>query len=131
MRNPDPLPRPAYEPQDAEPRVIAATAASLAAVVGICIVVAAVIHSGEAGGRGSGPPAGPDSFFQHGPQAGTAVDHSWAEIDLAVHAHLGGYAWVDRRAGIVRVPIDRAIDLVCAEQKQPPPPAPAVKANTP
>ena len=28
------------------------------------------------------------------------------------HAALGGYGWVDRKAGVVRIPIDRAIDLV-------------------
>jgi len=29
---------------------------------------------------------------------------------------LGGYAWIDRDAGLVRIPIDRAIDLLIAER---------------
>jgi hypothetical protein len=30
---------------------------------------------------------------------------------------LGSYTWVDQQAGIVRVPVDRAIELVVAEQR--------------
>jgi len=33
----------------------------------------------------------------------------------AEDAHLHGYAWVDRKAGVVRIPIERAMELVAKE----------------
>jgi hypothetical protein len=30
---------------------------------------------------------------------------------------LGSYGWVDRKAGVVRIPIERAMELVAGEQK--------------
>jgi len=48
----------------------------------------------------------------------------------AAAAHrLDGYGWVDRGAGLVRIPIERAIDAVVADPRligAPPPPAPVV-----
>ena len=121
MSEGEPLPSPAYEPRDAEPRVIAITAASLAAILALGIAVGALARPGDAGRRAAAVPAGPDAFFQHGPDARTGVEESWAEIGRAVQGHLAGYAWIDRQAGTVRIPIDRAIDLVCEEQKPRPP----------
>jgi hypothetical protein len=49
---------------------------------------------------------------------------------------LHGYAWVDRQAGIVRIPIDDAIDLVAsrglparADRAQPPEPVPSASGR--
>ena len=33
----------------------------------------------------------------------------------AEDTHLHGYAWVDRKAGVVRIPIERAMELVAKE----------------
>jgi hypothetical protein len=51
-------------------------------------------------------------------------------------ARLGAYAWVDRDAGIVQIPIERAIDLLAARGNDaygplepPPPPSPAETAR--
>jgi len=35
-------------------------------------------------------------------------------------ARLSSYGWVDRRAGIVHIPIDRAIELIAAEAEEKP-----------
>jgi hypothetical protein len=59
---------------------------------------------------------GDDELFQHGAQASTDIERSWQEIDRASSVGADGYAWIDRSAGIVQIPISRAIDLVCAEQ---------------
>jgi hypothetical protein len=56
------------------------------------------------------------SPFQDGPEARTDVDRAWAQCEHDTRSHLSGYGWVDRSAGIVRIPIDRAIDLVCAAE---------------
>lgn len=130
MNDPEPLPRPAYEPRDAETRVVAATAASLAAIVGMCLAVGGVIHHGESARPGAGSRPEADASFRHGAVARTDIDESWDEIDRAAREHLQGYAWVDRREGIVRIPIERAIDLVCGEQR-PANPAPDMHRSTP
>ena len=40
------------------------------------------------------------------------------ELRHAEDAVLHGYAWVDRQAGIVRIPIDRAMELLATEGTQ-------------
>jgi hypothetical protein len=41
-----------------------------------------------------------------------------ASLDTSARVALGGYGWVDEERGIVRIPIDRAIDIV-ARRGQP------------
>lgn len=43
-------------------------------------------------------------------------------------AALTSYAWVDRSAGVVRIPVDRAIDIVAERGLPVPPPLPASAA---
>ncbi|MBS2021000.1 MAG: hypothetical protein JST92_01210 [Deltaproteobacteria bacterium] len=55
--------------------------------------------------------------------------NKWKENDAEVaREKLTSYAWVDKKAGVVRVPIERAMELVIAEQdkaeKAPAPAAP-------
>ena len=38
--------------------------------------------------------------------------HDLAEIRAAEDAVLKGYGWVDRKAGVVRIPVDRAMELL-------------------
>ena len=42
---------------------------------------------------------------------------------------LTSYAWVDRSAGVVRIPVDRAIDIVAERGLPVPPPLPAAAAS--
>lgn len=60
--------------------------------------------------------------------------NTWVAKDrAAANAKLhGGYAWVDKKAGLVQVPIERAMELVVAEAATPKveaPPAPAPPAR--
>lgn len=42
--------------------------------------------------------------------------NTWVEKDHArATAKLAGYGWVDKQAGVIRLPIERAMDLVVAE----------------
>ena len=43
----------------------------------------------------------------------------WREKQQADEQALNSYGWVDRPAGVVRIPIDRAIDLVAQEAARP------------
>ncbi len=43
----------------------------------------------------------------------------WVKDDRAASAkQLGSYGWVDRKAGTIRIPIERAMELQVAEQKK-------------
>jgi hypothetical protein len=113
----DPLPRPRYEPRDAEPRVIAATAAVLAAVIATCIAVGVFAYG--SGRRAAQSRSGAAGLFQNGVHQETSVEETWNDMARA-RSNLSGYAWVDRKAGVVRIPIERAIDLVCSGQTSAP-----------
>jgi hypothetical protein len=84
--------------------------------VGVCILVAVYLRLkiGREGANSFQPT--PAQLIQHGPEAKTSIEASWAEIDPSVRRNLAEYGWVDRTSGVVRIPIDRAMDLVVSEQ---------------
>ena len=57
------------------------------------------------------------SGTENGVDEQTRIEQAWKEQDHIVHEHLDGYGWIDRVAGIVHIPIDRAMDLIVAEKK--------------
>jgi hypothetical protein len=118
MNEEDPLPRPKCEREDAHPVVPAVLAGSMAVIVAVCLLCGFLI-AGRTGNRASGLP-GPEGIFQHGPQERTDIDRAWDTVNGSGGTVPDTYAWIDRQAGIVQIPIDRAIDLVCAEQKPEP-----------
>lgn len=59
--------------------------------------------------------------FEHGPAASTPVTQAWNLQDKAVHDHLTNYAWVDRGAGVVQIPLERAMELIAQESAANPP----------
>jgi predicted small secreted protein len=128
MSAPGKLPGSAYEPADARPGVVAATAAALAAFIAVGIAVAFLLRHFEAA-RPAASSLAPVATFQNGVAQRTSVERTWMDYDPEVAAHLDEYAWVDRRAGTVRVPIERAIDMLCAEHAPRPAAKDGPKAN--
>jgi len=109
--------RPGHEDSDARPRFVGLIAGSLMALVAAGLLMGWVfVEAGE--GAASQPRV--SSPFQDGPEARSGVDKAWAECERDTRSHLSGYGWVDKPAGIVRIPIDRAIDLVCAAEARKP-----------
>lgn len=53
-----------------------------------------------------------------GPRLDPSPDGDRAAIERAASAHLEGYAWLGRKAGTARIPIERAMELL-AEQGWP------------
>ena len=49
------------------------------------------------------------------PRLQTAPSRDLETLRAEEDARLRGYGWVDRRAGVVRIPIERAIELTVAE----------------
>jgi hypothetical protein len=114
MSKEDTLPRPNAENSDAKPRVVAALAGSLLLLLGLGLFGGRIALGYSHPQAGSSARA-PDELFQHGVQAMTDIDRSWGEI-AGTAQNIETYAWIDRDKGIVQVPLDRAIDLVCEEQ---------------
>ncbi|MNL63672.1 hypothetical protein D3C87_1878270 [compost metagenome] len=59
------------------------------------------------------PIVAPDARFP-GPGVRVESAEDLARLRQSEEQLLGSYAWVDRRAGIVRIPIDRAMTLVAS-----------------
>jgi hypothetical protein len=118
MSGAEQLPSPDYEPEDAMPSIVVITGATLAGILALGIGVAALLHSRELH-RSAGRPPPADTLFQHGPDDRNSIAEARDQVDRTVGDHLEGYAWIDRRAGIARIPIERAMDLICREQKTP------------
>jgi hypothetical protein len=53
--------------------------------------------------------------FKHGPQDKSAIVGDWSKQDKMVREHLEGYAWVDRKKGLVSIPIERAMELMARD----------------
>lgn len=52
--------------------------------------------------------------FRHGPQDQPDILKAWPAIEVRQREHLTTYGWVDRPAGIVRIPIDQAMKRLAA-----------------
>ena len=108
---------PESEKTDASPGLMALMAFGLVSIVGLCLLVAAGVYRHRDRSEVIESTLAPDGRFQNGVDERTGIEQAWKEQDRMVHEHLDGYGWVDRAAGIVHIPIDRAMDLMLAEQK--------------
>jgi hypothetical protein len=96
-----------YEASDAEPRLIAALAAGMAAfLVAAPRLLLLIYPSGhDALPRAADLPMPPAPRLQTDPDADLAALHAQEARELT------SYGWVDRGAGIARIPIERAMEL--------------------
>ncbi len=102
---------PGQKEANAFPCAIVPTVFSLIAIVVACLMLTACGQRG----RGRSEAAEPTPAAK-GPGA-NGIEQMWKEQDRLVRAHLDGYGWVDRAAGLVHIPIDRAMNLIVAEKK--------------
>lgn len=72
------------------------------------------------------------------PRLQAAPAQDMRDMRQAENAHLQSYGWVDRTAGIARIPIDRALELVAEQglptwpdEPRPPASAPTPEADPP
>jgi hypothetical protein len=106
---------PTSESEDARPRVVGVTAGALALITALSVAVGYLVAADGGAARAERRPVEPSHLFQDGPGQRTSVEDSWRALDKASAAS-DGYGWIDRDRGIVRIPLSRAIDLICAEQ---------------
>jgi len=112
-----------HERNDANVRTILGVAAGL---IGLAALIQVVLYfhmeglwrlrqralpapSPVAGVLPSEPPA---------PRLETAPALDLRTLRTAEDAQLHGYGWIDRRAGVVHIPIERALDLVASEAER-------------
>jgi hypothetical protein len=110
------LPPANYEPRDASPMMVALTIAGVAAGVALTLLVAWFLQ--ERHNRVADLAAAPkQTSFQGSSRMQPDVAQDWMRQDAAVQEHLQTYGWIDRGAGTVRIPIDRAMQLMAEESK--------------
>jgi len=104
-----------YEPANFSAGHLFAFAAGVVALVVVGVLVSAAVFHFFLRHQSLGPPANPfEDVRQLPPQPRLQVD---APLDLqryraAQEKVLNGYGWVDSSAGVVRIPIDRAMELL-------------------
>jgi hypothetical protein len=108
-------PKRAHETKDANIRNLIIFGICLALmVIGGLVVSRGVFHY-FAGHQGLGPPASPFEnvrMLPPGPRLQVRAPQDLARYKRAQEEILNSYGWVDRQAGIVRIPIDRAMDIL-------------------
>jgi len=107
---------PGYEVEDAHPRLIGKVAVIVAGtIIASMIVVGFLYHFGYLDISGLNR----QTSFTHSPQYRTNIATEWAGLDRDSDVHLHTYSWIDRSHGVVRIPVDRAMDLLAQEAATP------------
>jgi hypothetical protein len=96
-----------YEASDADSRLIAALAAGVGAfLIAAPFILLLLYPSGrDALPRAADLPTPPAPLLQVDPDADLATLHAQETRDLTT------YGWIDRKAGVARIPIDHAMEL--------------------
>jgi hypothetical protein len=113
--DPGEQPRRGHETSDANIRnlVIFGVGLSLLVIAGL-LVSGAVFHY-FVGHQGLGPPASPFEnvrMLPPEPRLQVSAPKDLKQYKTAQDEILNSYGWVDQNAGIVRIPIDRAMDIL-------------------
>lgn len=117
------------EHRDASLEVIGVSAGILVFLVLCGIGTSLWMYYAHNHGPGTPVTAGRQTSFHNGPEQQVSVLRDYAKVIKATDEHLDHYAWLDRKAGIARIPIERAMALTAAGVK--PAPAPQVPAQVP
>jgi hypothetical protein len=103
------LPAADYEPRDASPRRLLLVGAGLAFGILLSLGIALALYFSRYHDAPRLGAAGRQTSFPHSSAAKTDIAADWQRQDKAVRQHLTTYGWIDREHGIVRIPIDRAM----------------------
>jgi hypothetical protein len=112
---------PAHEGADVNVRAIVIATTGLALVtLGVLAVLWLQLQALWAARRASLPPPSPVAAVLPSappePRLQTSPGEELRALRATEDARLHGYGWVDRRAGVVRIPIERAMELVAQER---------------
>jgi hypothetical protein len=112
---PDEQPIHGHETSDASVRNLLIFGVGLSLVVIAGLVVSRAVFRYFVGHQGLGPPASPFENVRTlppEPRLQVAAPMDLKQYKAAQDGILNGYGWVDRQAGVVRIPVDRAMDIL-------------------
>jgi hypothetical protein len=109
-------PHPLYETEDFSPRAIRWFTVALA-ILTIAVLVSMgwllwFLSDGRPPGQGVVTPTTPAPNMSPAPDLQVAANRDYQELRRLEEAQLRSYGWVDRDAGIVAIPIERAMELL-------------------
>jgi len=107
---------PGYEVEDAHPRLIGKVAAIVSVTIVASLIVSALLYYFGYRAISRHQRQTP---FTHSPEYKTSIASEWAGLDRENATRLHTYGWVDRPRGIVRIPIDRAMDRLVQDAANP------------
>ena len=105
---------PRYEPRDVRPSSVARMTAGFFAGIAVSagLVAALIGVLSRDAGRPLTRPVTPQPSSASTPRLEIPEGRDRAELEAAARQKLEGYGWADRQAGRVRVPIERAMELL-------------------
>jgi len=112
---PDEQPNHAHERSDANVRNLLIFGVGLSLVVIAGLVVSRAVFHYFVGHQGLGPPASPFENVRTlppEPRLQVIAPMDLRQYKAAQDGVLSSYGWVDRQAGVVRIPVERAMDLL-------------------
>jgi len=111
---PDEKPKHAHETSDANVRHLLIFGVGLSLVVIVGLIVSRAVFHYFVGHQGLGPPASPFENVRTippEPRLQVRAPMDLKQYKMAQDGILSSYGWVDQQAGVVRIPIERAIDI--------------------
>lgn len=111
-----PAANPGHESSDPSLRLVGIIAAVLALGVATVLLVSYGIFTAGESSRSLAPGLGRQGVFQNGPETRTGIEQDWIELDAETRRNLYTYGWVDRPSGVVRIPVQRAMDLMAEKR---------------
>jgi len=105
----------AHETSDANIRNLIIFGVGLSLLIIASLVVSRNVFHYFVGHQGLGPPASPFEnvrMLPPEPRLQVTAPRDLAHYKAAQEEILNSYGWVDQQAGIVRIPIDRAIEIL-------------------
>jgi len=112
---PEEKPRRAHETSDANIRNLLIFGAGLSFLVVAGLLVSRAVFHYFVGHQGLGPPASPFENVRTlppEPRLQVSAPNDLKQYKAAQEEILNSYGWVDEQAGIVRIPIDRAMNIL-------------------
>ncbi len=111
-----------YEPRDASVRVIVISSAIMGGLLVGSVVFSTWMYHTRYHGESAMPTSGRQTSFTGGANAKLGIVEDMTRVTQAADQRLEHYGWVDRQAGIARIPIERAMQLVGTGAKPAPMP---------
>jgi hypothetical protein len=112
---PSEQPRHAHETSDANIRNLLIFGVGLSLLVIAGLVVSRAVFHYFVGHQGLGPPASPFEDVRTlppEPRLQVTAPRDLEQYKAAQDEILNSYGWVDQQAGILRIPVDRAMDIL-------------------